>query len=233
MLAAVVALVAAGLLLLPVAAWLDASRIFLSGLGAAGSVLFVVAFVLATATFAPAAPFSFVAGLMFGALGLPVAIASATAGGSLAFLGARYFGRARVAALAVRYRRFQAIDRAIDERGWRVVALIRLSPLIPFNVQSLLFGATRVAYGPFVGGTAIGIAPNTAFYVYLGAAGRAAGDTGGPVRWVLIAAGLVATLIAAIVLTRAARRRMLAMPGAGRDEDDPPCWPGPGAGGSA
>ena len=211
LLAGLAVLALAAILLLPLADWLMALREFLEGLGTAGAVLFVIIMILATGTVAPAAPFSVAAGWMFGISGLPTAILAATAGASLAFSVSRRFLRGWMARSVARHARIEAFDRAVGEGGWRVVALIRLSPLIPFNIQSLSFGASRVGFRPFLGGTVIGITPNTAFYVYLGAAGRMNAGAGDPLRWALLGAGLAATLLAALLLTRAARRRMLAM----------------------
>jgi uncharacterized membrane protein YdjX (TVP38/TMEM64 family) len=198
-------------LAVPIADWVAALRDFVVRIGPIGYVLFILVYVAATATVAPGAPFSLLAGLIFGAAGFFVAIAAATAGASLAFLAARYFARSLVARLLARWRLFEALDRAIDAEGWRIVGLTRMSPLIPFNVQSYLFGATRIGFRPYALATAIGIIPNTAFCVYLGSIGRTSISGGGATRWVLSAVGLAATFIAVFLVTRAAKRRMLAI----------------------
>jgi uncharacterized membrane protein YdjX (TVP38/TMEM64 family) len=41
------------------------------------------------------------------------------------------------------HEKFEAIDRAIAEKGWKVVALLRLSPVIPFSLSNYLYGLTR------------------------------------------------------------------------------------------
>jgi uncharacterized membrane protein YdjX (TVP38/TMEM64 family) len=201
----------AGAWALPIADWVAWLRDVVARIGPAGDVLFVLVYVLATATVAPGAPFSVLAGLIFGAAGFVVAIAAATCGASLAFFAARYFARSFVARVIARWRVFEALDRAIDAEGWRIVGLTRMSPLIPFNVQSYLFGATRIGFRPYVVATAIGIIPNTAFCVYLGSIGRTSISGGGATRWALSAIGLAATFLAVLLVTRAAKRRMLAI----------------------
>jgi uncharacterized membrane protein YdjX (TVP38/TMEM64 family) len=74
-----------------------------------------------------------------------VSLAS-TAAGATAFLIARYLAQDRVKRMARRHERFAAIDRAIRDKGWRVVALLRLSPLVPFNLSNSLYGP--VEFGP-------------------------------------------------------------------------------------
>src|SRR5215470_12263054 len=65
-------------------------------------------------------------------LGVPVVLAAAVAAASLAFLIARYLLRQRVRVLLANKREFAAIDNAVAEEGWKIVFLLRLSPLVPF-----------------------------------------------------------------------------------------------------
>ena len=106
--------------------------------------------------------------------------------------------------------RFRAIDRAIGENGWKVVGLLRLSPLIPFSVSNYLYGLTAVRFLPFILASWVGMLPATFLYVYLGAAGRSAGGKGGrgPWEWALLAGGLIATVAVTILLARVARREL-------------------------
>jgi len=103
-------------------------------------------------------------------------------GASLAFLIARYLARDKVRLLLERRRNLAAIDKAVAEEGWKIVGLLRLSPLIPFNLQNYLFGVTAIPFPHFVAATFAGIFPGTALYVYLGVLENATG-AGGSVRW--------------------------------------------------
>ena len=104
----------------------------------------------------PAAPFTVGAGLIYGLWGFPVALGSATLGASLAFLVSRHLVRGRVARLIANRPGLRAIDHAVAEEGWRVVALLRLSPLVPFNLQNYACGASSVAFWPYRGGDRLG-----------------------------------------------------------------------------
>lgn len=65
-----------------------------------------------------------------------VASLSPTTGSALAFLIARYLARGAVEKRAQKNDKFKAIDSAFGEQGWKIVGLLRLSPLIPFNLSN-------------------------------------------------------------------------------------------------
>ena len=69
---------------------------------------------------------------------------------SVAFLIARYFARERIVKLVEGNKKFVAIDKAIGENGFRVVTLLRLSPLLPFSLGNYLYGLTSVKFIPYV-----------------------------------------------------------------------------------
>lgn len=47
-------------------------------------------------------------------------------------------------------KKFIAIDKAIGENSFRVVTLLRLSPLLPFSLGNYLYGLTSVKFVPYV-----------------------------------------------------------------------------------
>ena len=211
----VLALIAVGLVvamrLLPVAEWVRAFQSWVAHQGAWGGVLYGAVYVIAVLLFVPGSLLTIGAGLVFGLLWgtVIVSIASTTAA-ALAFLIARYVARDRVEALARRNEKFRAIDQAIREQGWKVVALLRLSPLVPFSVSNYLYGLTPVSFGPYVLASWIAMLPATVLFVWIGAAGRAAAEREGrsPLEWALLGAGLVATAVVTVMVSRAARREL-------------------------
>ncbi len=204
---AVIIGIAVGWYLLPVSAWLDALRGWLLGLGFAGIAVFAAIYVLGAVVLAPEALLTIAAGFAYGFWGLPIVVVAATAGASLAFLIARHLARDTVRRLVEARRNIAAIDRAVAEDGWKIVALLRLSPLVPFNVQNYLFGVTAIPFRHFVAATFVGIIPGTALYTYLGVLGNAVGS-GGRAKWVLFGAGLAATAAALILIARKARAKL-------------------------
>jgi uncharacterized membrane protein YdjX (TVP38/TMEM64 family) len=189
--------------LLPVGAWLGALRDLVVDLGWLGIAVFAAAYIGAVILLAPGAVLTIAAGFAYGFLGLPIALVAATAGASLAFLIARHLARDSVKRAIARRRNIAAIDRAISAEGWKIVLLLRLSPLVPFNLQNYLFGITAVPFGSYVAATFVGIAPATAVFVAVGALGEAALDSR-PEKWALLGGGLLATAAAVFLITRKA-----------------------------
>jgi len=184
-------------------------------LGAWGPALFLVLYVAATVFFLPGSILTIGAGAVFGLVrGFLVVSASATLGATAAFLIGRYVARGVVARKVERHPRFKAIDDAVAREGWKIVALLRLSPVVPFNVLNYAFGLTRVPLRHYVLASWIGMMPGTLMYVYLGSI---AGDLAGvglgraqrtPAEWVLYGVGLAATIAVTVFVTRLARRAL-------------------------
>src|SRR5207237_10043907 len=100
-----------------------------------GVAVFIGAYAIATVLFLPGWIFTVTAGLLFGVIGgTAVALSGATIGATLAFLVARYLVRDSIQNLAGSNPRFRTLDRPLGDNGWKIVGLLRLNPLIPFNI---------------------------------------------------------------------------------------------------
>jgi uncharacterized membrane protein YdjX (TVP38/TMEM64 family) len=215
-----IALLVGGLLLLfiafrflPVEAWLKDFNEWIAGLGTVGVIVFIVAYAVAALLMLPGGILTIGAGLIFG-LGwgfFAVSIGS-TIGASLAFLLGRSVARDKIRALTEDKPKFRQIDRAIGERGARLIFLLRLSPVVPFNLSNYFYGLTAVKFWPYVLASWIGMMPGTIAYVYFGTLGRAAaqsaadaGPERGPLEWTLLTVGLVATFAVTIWVSKIAR----------------------------
>jgi uncharacterized membrane protein YdjX (TVP38/TMEM64 family) len=199
-----------GWLLLPVKELSDSFQSWIEDQGAWGVVIFGVVYIVATVFLLPVSVLTVVAGLAFGlAIGFPLVVVSATIGATLAFLAARYLVHKRVATLVAKRPNFKAVNAAVSEGGWKIVGLLRLSPLVPFNLQNYFYGITDVKLVQYVPATFFGIIPGTLLYVYLGAAGRAAsGEGGGPLQWTFFAVGLIATIAVTVFVTKKAKEKL-------------------------
>jgi len=171
-----------------------------------------VVYILATVLLAPASVLTLAAGALFGLwAGFVTVSLASTTGAALAFLIARYLARARVERLIAGRPALKAIDRAIEEGGWRIVALLRLSPAVPFNVQNYFYGLTPIPLRSYILSSWIAMMPGTFMYVYIGhITGSAIGGRSGrsPMEWALLVAGLVATIVVTVYITRLARRQL-------------------------
>jgi uncharacterized membrane protein YdjX (TVP38/TMEM64 family) len=199
---------------LPVREWLTDFNNWVSQMGVAGIFIFIVVYAVATVLLAPGSVLTIGAGFAFGLWkGFLAVSAGATLGASLAFLVARFIARNKIEAIAQRNEKFRKIDNAIGKQGAKLVFLLRLSPVIPFNLSNYFYGLTGVKFWPYVLASWIGMMPGTFLYVYIGAAGKAAvaAAAGGEAMrhgwqyWTFIGVGLAATIIVTIWVTKIAR----------------------------
>lgn len=85
------------------------------------------------------------AGFVFGwYLGTLAVLLGATAGQTIAFLEGRYFFREWIATKTQSMQTWQAIEGAVEHEGWKIVGLLRLAPLAPYNVLNPALGLTSV-----------------------------------------------------------------------------------------
>ena len=188
---------------------------WVNGLGVWGPVVFIIGYALAAVAFVPGSLLTLAAGAIFGLTrGVVYVFIAATLGSAAAFLVSRYLARAAVERRLARNPRFAAIDRAVGAQGRKIVFLLRLSPVFPFNLLNYGLGLTQVRFADYVLAS-IGMIPGTLLYVYYGKlvgdvaalAGGAAPEKGAGYYAVLVL-GLVATIVVTTLVTRVARRAL-------------------------
>lgn len=215
----IAALVVAGLVVasrvLPVGEWLKSFNDWVAGLGLLGIAIFVGVYILAAVLFVPGSVLTLGAGFAFGvAKGFLAVSLGATLGAAAAFLIARHLAREPVSRRIGASDKFSAVDRAVGREGAKIVFLLRLSPVFPYNALNYLLGLTSVRFWPYLLASWAGMLPGTLLYVYLGYAGKAglAAASGGAednrLRYVYLGVGLLATLLVTIYVTRLARRAL-------------------------
>ncbi len=195
--------------LAPAADWTGLVEEWVENSGIFGVVVFALIYIVATLLLLPATVLNIAAGALFGlAWGVGVVMASSMTAALLAFLIARHVLRERITRHYTHRGKPAAIDRALRGEGWKAVALLRLSPIVPFAVKNYLFGVSRVRMRDYLIGTFFGKLPGTLILTALGTTGRAAMDLKGPARWGLIAGGIAATLLVSWLIGRSAKRRL-------------------------
>ena len=188
---------------------------WVESLGIWGPIAFMVGYAVAVVAFVPASLLTLAAGAIFGlGWGTVYVFIAASVGAAGAFLVARYLARGAVEQKLVGNTRFSAVDRAVGEQGLKIVLLLRLSPVFPFNLLNYALGLTRVSFGDYVIAS-IGMLPGTLLYVYSGklagdvaAVAGGAGPERGTAETVLLVVGLLATLVVTTIVTRIARRAL-------------------------
>src|SRR5438874_8226622 len=204
MLIAVVIALFLAMKFLPVQQWLGSFNEWVGQMDAIGIFIFIGVYAVATVLLAPGAILTIGAGFAFGLWkGFLAISAGSTLGAALAFLVARFIARDKVEAIAERNDKFRNVDSAIGKQGAKLIFLLRLSPVIPFNLSNYLYGLTGVKFWPYVLASWIGMMPGTFRYVYIGTAGKAAvsaADGSEAVKqgwqyWMFLGIGLAATVI--------------------------------------
>jgi uncharacterized membrane protein YdjX (TVP38/TMEM64 family) len=187
---------------------------WVSGNGAVGALLFGLGYIAAVVAFVPGSLLTMAAGAIFGPAGTALVFVAATLGASAAFLISRYLARPLVERRLAGNERFAAIDRAIGHEGGKIVFLLRLSPLFPFNLLNYALGLTKVRLRDYVLASA-GMLPATLMYVYygniIGDVARVASGTPiprGPEYYLLLGIGLAATIGVTALVARTARRAL-------------------------
>lgn len=196
---------------------------WMDGLGTAGPLLFMLVYAVACILLLPASVFTMIAGAVYGvgwgtlytAVGALVAIA-------VAFLISRHLARDAVARRLASRPELVAIDRAVGLDGFRIVLLLRLSPIFPFSILNYALGLTRVRFRDYLLAS-VGSIPGTFLFVSAGrlagdlatvAAGEASPDSRSSM--ILLGIGLVATVAVLTIVTQLARKALAEATGLGR-----------------
>jgi len=154
---------------LPFLHWMVDFIHWAKGMGATGGAIYAVFYIAGTALFFPGLPLTLGAGFLYGAvIGTLVVSPASVAGATLAFLIARYFARDWVTRRLKKYPQAVAIDRAIEKNGFKAVVLLRLQPVLPFNILNYALGLTSIRLRDYMLASWIGMFPATVLYVYLG-----------------------------------------------------------------
>lgn len=183
------------------------------GLGPWGPVAFILTYTVAEIFLIPASVLTLAAGALFGfAAGSAYTFVGAMLGSLSAFFMGRYVVRPLVQRRLQGNNRFAMIDSAATRGGIKLVALLRLSPVLPYTVLNYALGVTRISTRDYIIGTTF-ILPGTLVYAYYGTVigkltGLSAGVHRGPAFYVLMAAGVIATVAVIVVITRLAKKQL-------------------------
>lgn len=143
---------------------------------AAGIFSFIGVYFLATILFIPGSILTLGSGFIFAnvfGLGLGLVFSTvavfvgASSGATAAFLLARYLFQDSIQKLSTRFQTFQAVDTALQTEGLKIMVLLRLSPIIPFNAINYILGVTSVSLKDYVL-ACFAMLPGTILYTFLG-----------------------------------------------------------------
>jgi uncharacterized membrane protein YdjX (TVP38/TMEM64 family) len=201
---------------LPIDAWALVFAARVRDAGVLGAVIYALAYTPGAVLLVPAAAFSLGAGFAFGVpLGVAVAIPGAALSSIVVFVLGRTVLQGAVQDRLAAYPKFRAIERAVEKHGIKTVVLLRLSPIMPFNLLNYLFGVTRLTLGQYVVASFVGVVPGAVLFAYIGSLVTSAAEyaqgvrpEAGPGEAALYWFGLFATLLVVVVVGRVARREL-------------------------
>lgn len=201
---------------LPIGQWILSLVNWAQGAGFAGMLVYGLVYVVATVAMIPGLLLTLGAGFLYGPLaGFALVSPASVLGATLAFLLGRFALRDWVQQRIAKYPKFAAIDRAIGREGLKIVFLLRLSPIFPFNLLNYSLGLTKIPPAQYVLASFIGMIPGTFMYIYLGSIATSisqivGGETpdAGPWQTALYWAGLVATILVTVYVTKIARKAL-------------------------
>ena len=205
-----------------VASYLRSAMEWIEGLGFVGIFAFIGLYAACTVLLVPGTVPTLAAGAIFGlAQGAVYVSLGSTLGATLAFFVGRYLARDAVAGAVGKNAKFSAIDEVVGREGWKIIGLLRLSPVVPFSLSNYFYGITAVKPLGYVLASWIGMLPGTIMYVYIGtllglAAGGEQGMTTGQLIMTIV--GLIATVAVTVFITRIAKRAIDEKMAAGGNE---------------
>lgn len=189
--------------------WID------KNLGHWGPLVLAVAYIPLTVLAVPASILTLGGGYLFGlTVGFIADSIGSTAGATAAFLVGKTIGRSYVVSKLKDYPQFQAVAIAVQRSGFKIVLLLRLVPLLPFNMLNYLLSVTPVSIGEYILASWIGMMPITFAFVYVGTTIKDLSDvTHGwneisTTRWILLTIGSVASVVLMVLVTRVARKSL-------------------------
>jgi uncharacterized membrane protein YdjX (TVP38/TMEM64 family) len=195
---------------LPIEEWVGRLKDNAESLGAVGWVIYIIIYAIATLILAPASVLTLAAGFIYGLEGFFIVIIGAIIGASLSFLAGRYIFKNKVENFIATKPKLNSIDKAVEAEGWKIVALCRLSPLIPFNLQNWFFGVTSISFKSYFLSSFFAIMPGTLLYIWIGSLGSDIADNENTsiVKTIFLIIGLIATFVVTFYIGKKARQKL-------------------------
>lgn len=153
--------------------------------------IFIVVMTVSSVIFVPRTILVAAGGLLFGLWwGLLWGTIGSTLGSLVSFLLARYVNAGLVDETSLP--RLAPVLKAAERGGWRIVAFLRLVPILPNTPVNYALGLTRISFAGYAFGSLVGMVPMTFVSAELGASGNAALSNGNWIMPTLLALALLA-----------------------------------------
>jgi uncharacterized membrane protein YdjX (TVP38/TMEM64 family) len=199
---------------LPVVRWTRELESWAQAHGTAGLLGFGIAYLALVLCFVPSTPIAVAAGLAFGLLRGVILVSTVNAvAAAIGFLVGRHLARHRIEALAAKHVRLRAFQRALARGDWKLVVLVHVAPVVPFNVGNALFGLSPIGFGRYVMLTWAAMLPGAFVHVLLGRLAHvgASDEKHTTFEIALLVFGLVAGAVLIVYAARLGRRELASL----------------------
>lgn len=158
-----------------IAMWLESHR---SGPGIA---IFFCLCIVGVVFVIPGPVMAVIAGALYGKfLGGFLVWTSGTIGQSATFLLGRFLLRDWVVDFASKHiAKFQIIDTVMGREGWKLVLLLRLSPLLPDSLLNYVLSVTSIQYIHYAWSSSLAILPWSIVFSYIGSLAHSVAEAAG------------------------------------------------------
>jgi len=189
---------------------------FLAGLDPVWApVAFIVFCVVAVVLMFPCSLLMMTAGFLYGVFWGALSFSlAAILGASATFLIARYLARDWVKQKMESRPKFEAVDRAMQAEGAKIVFLMRICPIFPYAVLNYGLGVTRISFWKYVKGSWLGMLPTTIFFASVGSSLKDVAEMmqGGREKstgeWVFLGCALLVGVCVLFYMARFAQKAM-------------------------
>lgn len=152
--------------------WILQGQTWLESFGNWTLPLYIGIYLLLTLVGMPAVFLYLAAGSMFGLIkGCVVVSFADTISTSVCYGLGRTFARPLIEKWITKRPRFAQLDQAVAKKGWKIVLLTRLSPILPSSLLNYSFSLTKINFWQYLFFSWLGMIPVIGLYVYLGFVG--------------------------------------------------------------
>lgn len=140
---------------------------YVNSYGSLAPVVFIILFTLVPLTLFPDAVLAVAGGMLFGLYeGFIYILIGALCGAALSFYISRGLGKSFIQRFIKKD--IECFQNGVEKRGFIIILLLRLIPLLPFDVISYGAGLSKIRFKDFISATAVGIIPGVLVYANLG-----------------------------------------------------------------
>ncbi|MEM7593225.1 MAG: VTT domain-containing protein [Cyanobacteria bacterium P01_A01_bin.83] len=184
--------------------WLFQANNWLISLGNLAYPAFAIIYVSSTLVGLPAIFLFLAAGSLFGFVpGVMIVSLSDTLGVAICYLLGKTVASKKVNEWISQRPQWGEFDRAVTKKGWKIVFLTRLSPIVPSNVLNYGFSLTKIDFWQYLFVSWVAMLPVITLYVYLASVGTDLLSGGNDIRQVIASViGFITALMAIAYTTK-------------------------------